>query len=114
MADVTTLKDIFETLDEERQQSLLDFAEFLQSKGGLVTKEIGEPVDIPRPEQETVGGAITRLKQTYPMIESRSVFSEASALMTEHMINGRDTIEVIEEMQILFHTSYEKLLQDDE
>lgn len=113
MADAAQLKKIFDTLDAERQQSLLDYAEFLQIKGGLVKREIGEPLDIPRPDEETVVGAIKRLKQTYPMIESMSVFSKASGLMTEHMVNGRDSVEVIEEMQLLFHTEYKKLKQEE-
>ncbi len=112
MADFTDLRKIFDTLDEERQRSLLDFAEFLQSRGDLKPVEIGEPLDIPRPEDETVVGAIKRLKQTYPMIDSMAVFSEASSLMTDHMVSGRDRVEVIDEMQALFQQAYEKLLQD--
>jgi hypothetical protein len=108
------LAELFDTLDEERKASLFDYAEFLQSKGGLVEKEIGEPLDIPRPEEETVVGAVKRLKMTYPMIESMSVFSEASSLMTEHMVNGRDVIEVIDDMEKLFEKSFEKLLKDME
>ena len=113
MADISDLKKIFDMLDEERQRSLLDFAEFLQSRGDLKPVEIGEPLDIPRPEDETVVGAIKRLKQTYPMIDSMAVFSEASSLMTDHMVSGRDRVEVIDEMQVLFQQAYEKLLQDD-
>lgn len=104
-----SLLEIFETLDSERQTSLLQFAEFLQSKGGLVKQEIGEPLPIPRPEKETVVGAIKRLKQTYPMIESMSVFSAASSLMTEHMVNGRDSKAVIDDMQTLFEKFYTSL-----
>jgi len=110
----SNLAELFDTLDDERKASLFDYAEFLQSKGGLVEKEIGEPLEIPRPDEETVVGAIKRLKQTYPMIGSRTVFSAASTLMTEHMVNGRDVIEVIDEMQILFHESFEQLLKDKE
>lgn len=108
------LAELFDTLDDERKASLFDYAEFLQSKGGLVKKEIGEPVDIPRPDEETVVGAVRRLKLTYPMIESMSVFSAASSLMTEHMVKGRDVIEVIDEMEKLFEDSFEKLLKGEE
>lgn len=103
--------EIFDTLDDERRTSLVDYAQYLQSKGGLVEKEIGEPLDIPRPEEETVVGAVKRLKLTYPMIESMSVFSAASSLMTENMVNGRDVIEVIDDMEKLFDESFEKLLK---
>ena len=108
------LTEIFDTLDDERKASLFDYAEYLQSKGGLVQKEIGEPVDIPRPDEETVVGAIKRLKQTYPMIQNMSVFSSASSLMTDHMVNGRDVVEVIDEMEKLFEESFEKLLKEME
>ena len=98
---------IFETLNEEKQTSLIDYAEFLQSKGDLVSVEVQAPLSIERPSDETVVGAINRLKQTYPMIESMSVFSAASSLMTEHMINGRDVIEVVDEMQVIFEEAYQ-------
>lgn len=101
------LIEIFETLNEERQNSLIDYATFLQSKGDLVDKATVEKILIDRPSEETVVGAIKRLKSTYPMIESMSVFSAASNLMTEHMISGRDAIEVIDEMEILFEEHYE-------
>jgi hypothetical protein len=59
-----------------------------------------------------VVGAIKRLKQTYPMIESMAVFSSASALMTDHMVKGRELQEVIDEMEALFAENYQQLLQD--
>ena len=45
------------------------------------------------------------------MIESMSVFSAASTLMTDHMVKGRDVIEVIDEMEILFEDAYKELLE---
>ena len=107
-----SLIEIFETLDAERQASLFDFAEFLQSKGNLVSKEIGEPVDIARPDKETVVGAIKRLKATYPMIESMKVFSSASELMTDHMVKGRDAVEVVDEMERIFEDFYAEMLRE--
>lgn len=107
-----SLVEIFDTLDAERQASLLDFAEFLQSKGDLVVTEIAELVEIARPDKETVVGAIKRLKQTYPMIDSMAVFSSASELMTEHMVKGRDAIEVIDEMEEIFEDFYSKMLKE--
>ena len=107
-----SLVEIFDTLDAERQASLLDFAEFLQSKGDLVVTEIAELVEIERPDKETVVGAIKRLKQTYPMIDSMAVFSSASELMTEHMVKGRDAIEVIDEMEKIFEDFYSKMLKE--
>lgn len=113
-SDETSLLKIFETLDEDRQNSLIDFAEYLQSKGNLVVKEMPRKVDIERPAEETVVGAIKRLKSTYPMIESMSIFSAASSLMTENMVNGRSSVEVIDEMHILFEEHYQSLLKEEE
>ena len=106
------LIDLYEAMDDNRRKSLSDFADFLYAQAGPVSKEISPPENIPRPEQETVVGAIKRLKTTYFMIESMSVFSEASSLMTEHMVKGRDVAEVIDEMEVLFEDAYTKLVQE--
>jgi hypothetical protein len=106
------LINLYESLDEERQQSLSDFADFLLAKSGPVLKEIPPPEEIPRPEKETVVGAVKRLKLKYHMVESMSVFSAASALMTDHMVKGRDAVEVVDEMEGLFHDAYTKLVDD--
>lgn len=105
------LIDLYESMDDTCKQSLCDYAEFLSARSGPVVKEIPPPDDIPRPEVETVVGAVKRLKSKYHMIESMSVFSEASALMTDHMVKGRDVIEVIDEMEVLFERAYLKLLE---
>jgi len=110
----TELLEIFESLNEARQQSLFDYASYLHSLGDLQNKKIPEPESIERPETETVVGAIKRLKITYHMVGSMTVFSDASALMTEHMVKGRAVIEVIDEMEILFEDAYQGLLSDQE
>ena len=112
--DSKALTDLYESLDEQRKQSLCDFADFLYAQADPVIKEVPQPEDVPRPEQETVVGAVKRLKMKYHMIESMTVFSAASALMTDHMVKGRDAVEVIDEMEILFENSYNELLADSE
>ncbi len=112
--DAKALTDLFNTLDKDRQQSLFDYAEFLQSRGGIVPQNIGDPVDVARAENETVVGAIKRLKQTYPMIDSMEVFAIASNLMTDHMVKGRDAEEVINEIEALFEDTYNKILKEFE
>ena len=108
------LIDLYEAMDDERKLSLCDFADFLYAKAGPVVKEIPPPKDVPRPEQETVVGAVKRLKTKYHMVESMTVFSAASSLMTDHMVKGRDVVEVIDEMEVLFEEAYIDLLQDVE
>ena len=108
------LIELYESLDDERKRSLCEFADFLYAKADPVSKQIPSPEDIARPEKETVVGAVKRLKNKYHMVESMSVFSAASALMTDHMVKGRDVVEVIDEMEILFENAYKKLLQENE
>ncbi len=108
-----TLIDLYESMDDERKLSLCDFADFLYAKAEPVSKEIPAPEAVSRPQEETVVGAVKRLKIKYHMVESMSVFSAASALMTDHMVKGRDVVEVIDEMEILFEEAYDKLLQDN-
>ena len=106
------LTELYEALDDERKQSLCDFADFLYANAEPVVKEVPPPDDIPRPEKETVVGAIKRLKSKYHMVESMSVFSRASSLMTDHMVSGRDIVEVIDEMEELFDEAYNDLLKE--
>lgn len=105
--------DLYESMDDERKRSLSDFADFLYAQAEPVSKEVPSPENVSRPESETVVGAIKRLKIKYHMIESMTVFSAASSLMTEHMVSGRDSVDVIDEMEILFEDSYNKLVQDN-
>ena len=110
--DAEALARLFDSLDRDGQQSLFDYAEHLQSKSPAVPQPLAEPLEIPRAENETVVGAIKRMKLTYPMIDSMEVFAVASNLMTDHMVRGRDAEEVIEEIEILFEDTYRKLLRD--
>ena len=109
-----TLIDLYESMDEKRKLSLCDFADFLFAKSGPVLKEVPPPEKVERPQTETVVGAVKRLKGKYFMIESMTVFSAASVLMTDHMVKGRDVVEVIDEMEILFEDAYKNLLKDNE
>ena len=106
------LVSLFESLDDASKQSLSDFADFLLAKNGPVIKEVPALQSIERPEKESVVGAVKRLKATYHMVESMTVFSAASALMTDHMVKGRDLVEVIDEMEELFEGAYKKLVDD--
>ncbi|VAW50297.1 hypothetical protein MNBD_GAMMA06-653 [hydrothermal vent metagenome] len=107
------LVELYEAMDDERKRSLCDFSDFLYAKADPISKEIPVPEDIVRPETETVVGAVKRLKTKYHMVESMSVFSAASALMTDHMVKGRDVIEVIDEMEVLFDDAYDELVQEN-
>ena len=108
------LIDLYESMDDERKRSLCDFADFLYAKADPVSKEVPVPEDVSRPQEESVVGAVKRLKIKYHMVESMTVFSAASELMTDHMVKGRDVVEVIDEMEVLFEDAYSKLLENNE
>jgi hypothetical protein len=106
------LVSVFRSLSEQRQQALLDYAEFLAEKDGLdaAAAPPSEPVPIPRPAQENVVKAIQRLMQTYPMLERNQVFHDASAQMTRHLIHGVSASEAIDELERIFALKYQKHL----
>lgn len=109
----------FRSLSETDQSTLMAFAEFLTNRGttGGVAESIESPsAEIPKPEleprpvDETVVAAIKRLTSSYPMVERSSVFSEASDLMTQHLMQGREAKLVIDDLEALYLARYQALL----
>lgn len=104
---------LFRQLSAEQQQSLLDFAGFLQSRtqeqAATEPVELAEPELIERPAEESVVAAMKRLSATYPMIDKASLLNEASGLMAQHVLQGKDSVEVIDELEVLFANSYQAL-----
>ncbi len=107
------LREILGQLPEAQAVALLEFAEFLAARYAG-PKEITEPLDIPRPPQESVVKAIKRLGITYPMLDRSRMLNETSVLMTQHVIQGRDAVEVIDELEVMFRRHYEKLVNPEE
>ncbi len=93
-------------LPPEQLAHLLDYAEFLSQRHGLL-EEIPEPIHTPRPREETVVQAIKRLSRTYPMIDRSVLFNETSMLMTQHTMEGRAALEIIDELELLFSYHYQ-------
>ena len=115
------LQEILDRLDATQIASLIDFADFLASRAGSATglpettePAVHLPADIPRPEKESVVKAIKRLAATYPMVDRAKMLNETSTLMTQHIMQGRDAVEVIDELETMFRASYEKLSLKDE
>ncbi len=107
---------LLQRLPSEQVQRLLEYAEFLLERHGL-PEETPNPVQIPRPAEETVIQAIKRLSTSYPMLDRRTLFNETSVLMTQHVLGGRATIEIIDELENLFRRHYESFVaarQNDE
>ena len=106
------LQRIFRQLPPEQQQTLLAFAEFLQA--GMASKP-PPPTKLqrlPRPPNESVVAAIKRLAQSYPMLEKARMLDETSRLMTEHILQGRERVEVIDELEAVFLRHYEKFTRE--
>ena len=107
---------IFKSLDADNKESLLAFGEFLQTRSNSSNSDdqpvdvvASEPVDIPRPKEESVIKAIKRLSATYPMVDKETILHPISNLMTSHIIQGRKASDVIDDLQALFLGEYESL-----
>lgn len=115
------LLEIFRDLNNDSRDSLLAFAEFLLSRqppdqqtrpAPVAVPE--QPLDIPRPDEESVVAAIRRLRQTYPMIARSLVFNRSSELMSSHIIAGRDIEDVIDDLEELFLGHYQQRGEADD
>jgi hypothetical protein len=102
------LLEIYASLNEELRSSLLDYAEFLVARHQPDEPLDIEPRHIPRPEEESVIAAIKRLSDVYPMLDRSKMLHETSGLMSQHLLQGREAAEVIDELEILFRKHYEK------
>ncbi len=107
------LQSLIKKLPEIQQQSLLDYAEFLVAKTNVSSeaKENLKPEAIERPPDESVVAAIKRLKQTYHMLDTDALLDQASTLMGQHILQGRDAPSVIDDLQALFQANYETYRQ---
>lgn len=105
------LLDLFGQLDESQQEMLLAFAEFLVTRPGLADEaDPVRPRPIERPTEETLVMALRRLTQTYPMLDRRKLFNEASRFMAEHALAGRPAAEVIDELEVVFAKHYKRII----
>lgn len=88
------------------------FAEFLNQTESHPPEQFAEPGIIPRPDDESVIKAIKRLSDSYPMLDKNKLFRQTSSLMTQHVMQGRDQKEVIDELEALFKNQYEDYLKE--
>jgi len=101
----------FRALSEEAQFSLIQFCDFLSSQHtASEQEELAIPKNIARPNKESVVLAMRRLSETYFMVDKDTIFNEASSLMTQHILQGRDGVEVIDELEVLFKKNYDELI----
>ena len=110
------LLNCYKNLSPSDQSSLVDFAEFLASRALPEVEENLLPVKldiIPRPADESVPKAIKRLAKSYPMLDDVELLHRCSALMSEHILQGRASCEVIDELELLYQQSYEHYQNDN-
>ena len=110
------LLEYFQQLPVAQQQALLDYAAFLCQRYAEEPEPALQhpmaPLDIPRPEQESVIKAVRRLSKTYPMLDSNFLFEKTSSFMTRHLMRGEDGDTLIDEMEVFFQQAYESYLSE--
>jgi hypothetical protein len=116
-SDQRRLLKLFKRLDERDQCSLIAFAEFLHQREGSTDRDYDqelslEPTLIERPEEESVVAAIKRLTSSYHMLDTSTLLTETSSLMTSHLIHGKSAPDVIDELELLFTQQYEVFLDN--
>jgi len=106
--DERRLLRLFRALSESKQAGLLDYAAFFLARVAPEEAPVPQaPLEIERPSQESVIKAIKRLRETYPMLDRAKLIHEISALMSQHLVQGRGAPEVINELEALFLRHYE-------
>lgn len=116
-SDQRKLLKLFKRLDDKDQSALIAFAQFLYQREGAADdagdQELSqEPILIERPAQESVVAAIKRLRSSYHMLDASTMLTEASSLMTSHLIHGRSAPDVIDELEELFTQEYAAFLEN--
>ncbi|MCG5536731.1 Crp/Fnr family transcriptional regulator [Ectothiorhodospira mobilis] len=110
----TRLRRILRRLPQAQRETLVSFAEFLAQRHPAEEAPLPEPEAIPRPREETVVKAMKRLSATYPMLDKSRLLNETSALMSQHVMQGRPAQEVIDELETLFARHYRRLCGEEE
>ena len=108
------LLGLYRLLPAEAAHQLVDFAEFLASRYQPESMQLASPEDIPRPDKESVVAAVKRLSATYPMLDKDKLLNETATLVSQHMIQGRDAVEVIDELEDIFSKQYDMLVNDQQ
>ena len=107
------LQSLAENLSADEQKTLLEYAEFMVSRSTHQVETVSPvPLDILRPAEETVVAAMKRLSQTYPMLNMDKLLHNASGLMSEHIMQGKAALEVIDELQVMFEKHYQDYIDD--
>lgn len=109
-ADARRLEKILKQLSSADRESFFAFAEFLLARSTDeiqdAPKEEQQPKGIERPVEESVIGAVKRLRENYFMVDPDTLLHETSELMQSHMLKGRPAADVIDDLEQLFDSKY--------
>lgn len=103
------LLKLFSALSTADQETVLLFAEFLQTRQKPQAVAMALPQPLPRPPKESVIAAIKRLSASYPMLDRSTMLNDTSSLMAQHILQGRAAAEIIDELEEVFYAKYERL-----
>ncbi|HKL76864.1 MAG TPA: Crp/Fnr family transcriptional regulator [Gammaproteobacteria bacterium] len=111
----------FERLSEEQQRQVVDYAEFLGSRGeGAAAPAASGPAEPQAPQpvekdpEEGPVQAIKRLRATYPMLDPSKLLDETTTLMSRRYLQDKPEQEVIEEIEETFERHYRHYLSEFE
>jgi hypothetical protein len=107
------LSKLFNAMDSESQGHLLAYAQYLASKSQPARDDFSKPKLLEGDADESVIQAIKRLSQCYPMLQKSRLLNDTSALMTQHMMQGRERVEVIRELEVVFASHYQQYLDEN-
>jgi hypothetical protein len=99
-------------LPEQELRTLLQFSEFLLAQvpdAEAADAPLPEPRPLPRPAEESVIRAMRRLSETYFMLDRGPLLNETSALMAQHVMQGRKAAEVIDDLEAAFLAQYQRV-----
>jgi len=108
------LLSVFKKLAASEKENLQAYSEFLLARHEGTPQPVPEPKPIPRGENESVVAALKRLSASYSMVKKPQLLNESSALMTQHVMQGRAVNDVIDDLETLFARFYQELLDEQQ
>jgi hypothetical protein len=97
------LFELHARLDERGRGMLLEFAEYLAARAGA--PDSARVVTL-RPARESVLHAVRRLNRSYPMLGRAKLMRPVGDLLSEHLVDGRDAVAVIDELEALYAAAF--------
>lgn len=97
------LAALWRRLDAAQRAMLLEFAAFLADRGEVPP---AAKIVTLRPERETVVHAVRRLNGSYPMLDRGKLLQPVGDLLSQHLVDGRAAVAVIDELEALYAAAY--------